>query len=98
MNYGLTVGEKKQLLALLDKIQANHCKNYHSNNFDWNCVRESDNKVCPIEYEADAEYLDCNSKNCFYCPVFLIRNVMEDNEDNQEEHVSLWKLIKSWFC
>lgn len=82
MDYGLTVDEKKQLLALLDKIQTNHCKNYGSNNSGWNCVRESDNKVCPIEYEADAEYLECDFENCFYCPVFLIRNVMNDNEYN----------------
>ena len=26
MDYGLTTDERKQLLALLDKIEANHCK------------------------------------------------------------------------
>ena len=26
MDYGLTTDEKKQLIALLDKIEANHCK------------------------------------------------------------------------
>lgn len=84
MNYGLTVDEKKQLLALLDKIQANHCKNYGSNDFGWNCARKSDNEICPLEYEANIEYLEDDFEYCFYCPVFLIRNVMSDSEGNNE--------------
>lgn len=73
MDFGLTVNEKKQLLALLDKIQANHCKNFDSNDSDWNCIRKSDHKICPLEYMAEDDL-----EICFYCPVFLIHNVMED--------------------
>ena len=76
MNLGLTADEKKQLLALLDKIKENHCKNYHSNLFGWNCSREPDNEACPFEYEAYSEDMDD-----FYCPVFLICNVLEDEAD-----------------
>ena len=81
MNYGLTADEKKQLLTLLDKIQENHCKNYGNNDFGWNCARKSDDEICPLEYEASAEYLEDDFEYCFYCPVFLIRNVM-DGEQN----------------
>ena len=77
MNFGLTVDEKKQLLALLNKIQVNHCKNYNSNDFGWNCTNKSDNKVCPIEYEVylETECQECGG--CFHCPLFIIRNVLE---------------------
>lgn len=75
MDYGLTTDEKKQLIALLDKIEANHCKNYHGSRFGWNCANKSD--ICPIEYEVylETEYQEC--AGCFYCPLFIIRSVLE---------------------
>lgn len=82
MNYGLTVDEKKQLLTLLDKIQENHCKNYHGGRFGWNCANKSDNEVCPIEYEVylETEYQEC--AGCFYCPLFIIRDILEEENEN----------------
>lgn len=81
-NIGLTVSEKKQLLSLLNKIKENHCKNYHSDLFSISCVNESDDEVCPLEFEyennIETECSECN--NSFYCPVFLIRNVLGDGE------------------
>lgn len=83
MNFGLTVSEKKQLLSLLDKIKANHCKNYDDSRFDWNCTNKFDNQVCPFEYEyennLEAGYM--GRDDCFYCPVFLIRSVLGDVEN-----------------
>lgn len=77
MNYGLTVDEKEQLIALLDKIKTNHCKNYHGSCFGWSCASKFDNQVCPFEYE---DYLEGEHSECdFYCPIFLIRNVLEEN-------------------
>lgn len=77
MDFGLTVSEKKQLLSLLDKIQTNHCKNYQRSRFGRNCSRKTDNEVCHIEDEvySETEFQDCDG--CFYCPVFLIHNVMD---------------------
>lgn len=82
MNYGLTVDEKKQLLTLLDKIQENHCKNYHGGRFGWNCANKSDNEVCSIEYEVylETEYQEC--AGCFYCPLFIIRDILEEENEN----------------
>lgn len=75
MDYGLTTNEEKQLIALFDKIQLNHCKNYDDNRFGWSCVNKFDNQVCPFEYE---DYLEGEHPECdFYCPVYLIRNVLE---------------------
>lgn len=83
MDFGLTDSEKKQLLTLLDKVQANHCKNYHSSRHCWNCARESDDEVCPLEfeYENNIETEYCEDDGGFYCPVFLIRNVLGDGEN-----------------
>ena len=78
MDYGLTADDKGQLIALLDKIQANHCENYDGRCFVWNCTSKLDNKACPIEYEvySKTNYEGCDS--CFYCPVSIIRNVLEE--------------------
>lgn len=81
MDFGLTVSEKEQLIVLLDKIQANHCGNYDGRCFVWNCTSKLDNKVCPIEYETRQETDGQECSGCFYCPVFLIRNVLDGEED-----------------
>lgn len=78
MDYGLTTDEKKQLLTLLDKIKTNHCKNYHGSRFGWDCSNKSDETVCPIEYRT---YLETNYQAYsigFYCPLFIIRDVLEE--------------------
>lgn len=82
MNYGLTVDEKEQLIALLDKIKTNHCKNYHGSCFGWSCANKSDNEVCPIEYEvySETELEECGG--FFYCPLFVIRNILEEENEN----------------
>lgn len=82
VDYGLTAGEKKQLLTLLDKINSNHCKNYHGSCFGWSCANKSDNEVCPIEYEV---YLETELQECggfFYCPLFIIRDILEEENEN----------------
>lgn len=78
MDYLLTADEKEQLISLLDKIQVNHCENYQCGGLGWNCVRKSDNEVCPIEYKVylETDYEDCIG--CFYCPVSIIRDVLEE--------------------
>lgn len=76
INYGLTTDEKALLLALLGKIQLNHCKNYDDSRFGWSCASKFDNQVCPFEYE---DYLEGEHSECdFYCPIFLIRNVLKE--------------------
>ena len=78
MDFGLTLSEKEQLISLLDKIQVNHCENYQCDGLGWNCVRKSDNEVCPIEYETcqETDGQECNG--CFHCPVSIIRDVLEE--------------------
>ena len=76
MNFGLTDGEKVQLLTLLGKIQLNHCKNYDDSRFGWICASKFDKQVCPFEYK---DYLEReHSEGDFYCPVFLIYNVLSE--------------------
>ena len=80
MNFGLTLSEEEQLISLLDKIQTNHCKNYDTHCSYWHCTSKLDNKACPIEYEIclDLETNGQGWSGCFYCPVFIIRNVLEE--------------------
>lgn len=78
---GLTTDEKEQLISLLDKIKANHCKNYDDRRFDLNCTSKLDNKVCTIEYETRQETDGQECSGCFYCPVFIIRDVLDGEED-----------------
>lgn len=75
---GLTTDEKEQLISLLDKIEENHCKNYDTRCFGWDCSNKSDETVCPIEYRT---YLETNYQAYsigFYCPLFIIRDVLEE--------------------
>lgn len=82
VDYGLTAGEKKQLLTLLDKINSNHCKNYHGSCFGWSCANKSDNEVCPIEYEVYLETELQERGGFFYCPLFIIRDILEEENEN----------------
>jgi len=75
---GLTTAEEEQLISLLNKIQTNHCKNYDGRCFVWNCTSKLDNKACPIEYETCQETDGQGCSGCFYCPVSIIRDVLEE--------------------
>ena len=78
MKLGLPKYEQKQLIALLDKIKENHCKKYHGSRFGWSCFSEFDNEPCPIEDEVYYETQDQECPRCLHCPVFIIRNVLEE--------------------
>lgn len=73
---GLTAEENVLLRILLGKIIFNHCKNYDDSRFGWTCVNKFDNQICPFEYKnySGREHPECD----FYCPVFLICNVLEE--------------------
>lgn len=82
VDYGLTAGEKKQLIALLDEIETNHCKNYDPHRFGWDCANKFNDKVCPIEY---GTYLETNYQAYglgFYCPLFIVRDILEEENEN----------------